>query len=254
MKEKDTKIGVGLIITLLIVYIVNVIINLTIYIVDNKITNLILAITYGIAFVAMGLAFIGILQQKLYVIATNGIYYRYHQNVIIDSTYLYTKHIHSKKIRTYTHQKEVEYRLIDNEYVKQKIGIVTLDKQKTLIIWNKPRIKERDSKKIYVMHLVDQQKNDEIWREYRGMPEIDEPYVYYTNDYSIAYSIQEENDKTFKVVKYEYTSPIIQGNIKRALQYDEAYWYIEDDTCLEQTYHSVEEAKLYIQSLIDINI
>lgn len=168
MKEKDTKIGMGLVITLLIVYIVSVITHLTIYIVDNKITNLILAIIYGIAFVAMGLVFIGILQQKLYVIATNGIYYRYHQNVIIDSTYLYTKHIYSKRIRAYTHQKEIEYRLIDNEYVKQKIGIITLNKEKILIIWNKPKIKERDSKKNIQCILLTNKKMMKYGENIRG--------------------------------------------------------------------------------------
>lgn len=86
------------------------------------------------------------------------------------------------------------------------------------------------------------------------MPEIDKPYVYYANDYSTAYAIQEENNTTFKVVKYKYTSPIIQWDMKKALQYDKAYWCIEDDICFEQTYHRVEEAKLYIQSLIDIDI
>lgn len=254
MEEKSTKIARGLIVTLFIIYVMNVIINFIIYILDNKITNLILAIVYGIGFIAIGLIFIGTLQKKLYVVATNGIYYRYHQNVITDSTYLYTKNMHSKRIRTYIHQKEIEYRLIDNAYVKQKIGIITLDEQKTLIIWNKPKWKEKDSKKIYEMHLVDQQKNDEIWRKYQGMPKIDEPYVYYTNDYSTAYAIQQDSDTTFKVVKYEYTSPIIQGDIKKVLECDEVCWYIKDDICIEQTYHSVEEAKLYIQSLIDVNI
>lgn len=62
---------------------------------------------YGIAFISIGLVFIGTLKQKSYVVATNGIYYQYHQNVIIDSIYLYTKNIYSKTIRACTYQKEI---------------------------------------------------------------------------------------------------------------------------------------------------
>ena len=140
MKKNIISKGNILLFLLQFVSLLNFINNLTIYIFDKEIHNLVMFIIYGVGFIVATIClFIDFTSDKKYAIAFNDIYYCYGENIIETSKLFETKQIKKRKLKKLSANGLIEYRLIDNEYAYQKIGLIRLDEIKTLIIFYKPK-------------------------------------------------------------------------------------------------------------------
>ena len=100
MKKSIISKGNILLFLLQFVFLLNFIINLTIYIFDNEIHNLVLFIISGVGFVVATIClFIDFTSNKKYAIAFNDIYYHYGENIIETSKLLEIKQIKKRKLK-----------------------------------------------------------------------------------------------------------------------------------------------------------
>ena len=127
MKKNIISKGNILLFLLAFVFLLNFVINLTIYIFDKEIHNLVMFIIYGVGFIVATIClFIDFTSDKKYSIAFKDIYYHYGENIIETSKLLETKQIKKRKFKKLSTNGLIEYRLIDNEYAYQKIGLIKL--------------------------------------------------------------------------------------------------------------------------------
>ena len=107
------------------------------------------------------------LHYKTYAMAFNNTYYSYNQNIITDSKYLKSKKIKNIKLKKLSLDGIKEYRIIDNEYVIQKIGLIKLDSLKTLIIFYTAHTKTDYEGSLLDINTFDYQKNNHSQDEYQ---------------------------------------------------------------------------------------
>ena len=165
MKKNIISKGNILLFLLTFVFLLNFVINLTIYIFDKEIHNLVMFIIYGVCFIVATIClFIDFTSDKKYAIAFKDIYYHYGENIIETSKLLETKQIKKRKFKKLSTNGLIEYRLIDNEYVYQKIGLIKLDDVKTLVIFYKPKYKDDYKGSLSDVFIDDYNKNKDMFK------------------------------------------------------------------------------------------
>ena len=184
-KYEKNKISKGNVILVLLQFVTlfNFVIHLTLYILNKETHNLVMFIIYGVGFIVATIClFMDFNSNKKYAIAFNDIYYHCGENIIETSKLLETKQIKRRKFKKISINGLIEYRLIDNQYAYQKIGLIKLDKCKTIIIFYKPKYKYDYKGSLYDVFMNDYDKNKEIFVEIVSPPKLEEKYVYYTKN------------------------------------------------------------------------
>lgn len=243
---KKNKILKGNVILFLLQFVTlfNFVINLTLYILNKETHNLVMFIIYGVGFIVATIClFMDFNSNKKYAIAFNDIYYHCGENIIETSKLLEIKQIKRRKFKKISINGLIEYRLIDNQYAYQKIGLIKLDKCKTLIIFYKPKYKYDYKGSLYDVYMNDYDKNKEIFVEIVSPPELKEKYVYYTKN-NIEAVVIEEIDNYFQCITcyYKVSGPL--PDLKSALSFCIPYWGIEYDYPIE-SFDKFEDAEKY---------
>lgn len=184
------------------------------------------------------------LHYKYYSIAFNHTYYSYNQNIITDSKYLKSKKIKNIKLKKISLDGIIEYRIIDNEYVIQKIGLIKLDSLKTLIIFYTAHTKIDYEGSLLDINTFDYQKNRELFINILGIKEINKEHVYYSNNKKEAIVIENYNN-AYRCITYFYTIDNYFYNLNDALNYCNPYWTINREY-LVKTFETFEEAESFV--------
>ena len=251
MKKNIISKGNILLFLLQFVSLLNFINNLTIYIFDKEIHNLVMFIIYGVGFIVATIClFIDFTSDKKYAIAFNDIYYCYGENIIETSKLFETKQIKKRKLKKLSANGLIEYRLIDNEYAYQKIGLIRLDEIKTLIIFYKPKYKVDYKGGLLDVFIDDYNKNKETFIEIVSPPKLEEKYIYYTKK-NIEAVVIEELDNYFQCVTYHYEVSNALPDLKSALAFCIPYWGIEYNYPVER-FDNFEEAKKYALERVQV--
>lgn len=244
MKKNKIFKGNVILFFLQFVTLFNFVINLTLYILNKETHNLVMFIIYGVGFIVATIClFMDFNSNKKYAIAFNDIYYHCGENIIETSKLLETKQIKRRKFKKISNNGLIEYRLIDNQYAYQKIGLIKLDKCKTLIIFYKPKYKYDYKGSLYDVYMNDYDKNKEIFVEIVSPPKLEEKYVYYTKN-NIEAVVIEEIDNYFQCITcyYKVSGPL--PDLKSALSFCIPYWGIEYDYPIER-FDKFEDAEKY---------
>ena len=251
MKKNIISKGNILSFLLQFVFLLNFVINLTIYIFDKEIHNLVNFIIYGVGFIVATIClFIDFTSDKKYAIAFNDIYYCYGENIIETSKLLETKQIKKRKLKKLSTNGLIEYRLVDNEYAYQKIGLIKLDDVKTLIIFYKSKYKDDYKGSLLDVFIDDYNKNKETFVEIVSPPKLEEKHIYYTKK-NIEAVVIEELDNYFQCVTYHYEVSNALPDLKSALAFCIPYWGIEYDYPVER-FDNFEDAKKYALKRVQV--
>lgn len=251
MQKKLISKGNILLFLLQFVSLLNFIINLIIYIFDKEIHNLVIFIIYGICFVVATIfIIIDFTSDKKYAIAFNNIYYYCGENVIETSKFLEAKHIKNRKLNKLSMNKTIEYKIIDNEYVYQKIGLIQIDPTKTLVIFYKPKYKDDYKGSLYDVFIDDHIKNKETFLEIVTLPKLEEKYIYYTKK-NIEAVVIEELESYFQCVTYHYEVSSALPDLDGALTFCIPHWKIEYDYPVDR-FDNFEDAKKYALERVQV--
>lgn len=233
------------------IFLFNFVIRLTLYILNKEKYDLVMFIIYGVGFVVATIClFIDFPSNKKYAIAFNDIYYCYGENIIETSKLLEIKQIKKRKLKKLSANGLIEYRLIDNEYACQKIGLIKLDDIKTLVIFYKPKYKDDYKGSLLDVFIDDYNKNKETFIEIVSPPKLEEKYIYYTKN-NIEAVVIEELDNYFQCVTYHYEVSNALPDLKSALAFCIPYWGIDYDYTVER-FDNFEEAKKYALKRVQV--
>ena len=181
--------------------------------------------------------------DKKYAIAFNNIYYYCGEKVIETSKFLEAKHIKNRKLNKLSMNNTIEYKIIDNEYVYQKIGLIQIDQTKTLVIFYKPKYKDDYKGSLCDVFIDDHIKNKETFLEIGTLPKLEEKYIYYTKK-NIEAVVIEELESYFQCVTYHYEVSSALPDLDGALTFCIPHWEIEYDYPVDR-FDNFEAAKKY---------
>ena len=253
MRKNIISKGNILLFLLLFTTLFNFIIRLILYILNKEKYDLIMFIIYGVCFVVATIClFIDFTSNKTYAIAFNDIYYHYGENIIQNSNFIETKQIKRKKLRKLSTNRLIEYRIINNQYVVQKIGLLKLDETKTLIIFQKPKYKDDYKGSLYDDFIDDYNRNKETYVLMVKPPKLEEKYIYYTKN-DIEAVVIEELDNYYQCVTYHYEVSSALPDLKNALSFCTPYWGIEYDYPIERFDNFLDAEKYALERVELLN-
>ncbi|MBQ8293627.1 MAG: hypothetical protein IJX78_07510 [Bacilli bacterium] len=230
----------------------NFVISLTRYLDGKEKAQLIRFICYGLTFVLWVIWFKMLTKEdgKYYAIGFNNVYYYYGQNILDDSKNIAEEELKDKALLKISSVKKIEYRLIDNEYVTQKIGLVKLDKIKTLIIFEKANYKTDYKNSLYDVLVEDHKMNVESFINMKKIPDLDEENVIYA-DRKLDAVVIRKVDECYKTIYYVYSIFPPIKNLDEALTKCVPHWFINKEYPVN-TYDDLTQAKEEVLEVIDL--
>ena len=254
MKKNVISKGKVLFFLVQFVFLSNFVLYLIQYLFHKQTHDLVFFIMYSVGFVTITIClFIEFFSdRKTYAIAFNDIYYHYGENIIETSKLLEIQHLKNRKIKKISINDLVEYRLIDNQYANQKIGLVKLDEIKTLIIFYKPKYKDDYKSSLLDVLIDDRNRNRESFAEMVPPPKLDNKYVYYSKSNIEAVVIEELND-SFQCITYYIEVSSTIPDLKNALEFCIPHWEIEYDYPVEEfdNFKDAEKCALNMVQLLN---
>lgn len=250
MKNKTTKKIDYFTIFLQIVFFLNFVINLAMFIVEGKTFELTILILYGLGFLVTSgfLLFTIFAYRKWFAVSVNKVYYAYSQNIVSESTFIEEKKLRAGKLEKISTNKIIEYRKIDNFYVTQKIGLVNIDDNRDLIVFYKSEFKNDFAKSLFKDGLDNYEANKEVFFDINNIKDLDGENVLYSSDKLKGVVINSSDGFTITEYNYSFNSP--ESKLEVALEKCAPHW----DLNLEQdvtVYETIEEAKEKALEIID---
>ncbi len=235
-----------------IAFLVNSVISLLRYFEVKESSFLITFAAYGLAFVAWLIWFILLIlkDNKYYAIGFNNIYYYYDQNILVDSKKLEIENLKDNKLKKISIDNTIEYRLIDNDYVSQQIGLIKLDDEKTLIIFYKPNYKLDYKESLRDILINDCMKNEETFIKIFGVKDLNEENVIYSEKKLDAVVIQ-NLENNYQTVNYSYSLFAPINDLNDSLIKCVPHWFVNKEYSVN-TFDNLNEAKEFALELIDL--
>ena len=250
MKNKSTKKIDYFTIFLSILFFLNFVVNLSFFIIEGKTYELSILFLYGTGFLfTIGFLLFGIFAyKKLFAVAINKIYYAYSQNIVSESKLIEKKVLKFGKLKKVSSDSIIEYRKIDNFYVTQKIGLISLDENKDLIVFYKSEFRNDFSKSLFKGGLDNYESNKDVFFVKERIQDLDCDNVFYSDDKLKAVSIKEQDGFIIEEYDYSFNSP--ESKLSVALNKCIPHWELKEKEH-EEVYQTFEEAETVALKIIE---